>query len=119
MNPNSNQLLTLIEKYQDHLLIVEGKKDRKALEDMGFANIFVLNHDGKSLGEKIEEIEALAGKREICILTDFDKKGRKLFQILKAELGQKNVKLDSTLRMTLEDSGVRFIEDLSLKQLVS
>lgn len=67
-------MLKEFEEYKDYLLVVEGSKDKIALENLGFNHIFVLNESGKSLFEKIEQIEQLAGKRKVCILTDFDTK---------------------------------------------
>ena len=99
-----------IEKYKDFLFIVEGKKDKQALENLGLTEIFVLNETGKSLGEKIEQIESQ--KRKICILTDFDKKGKKLYLKLKSELAIRNVRLDNSFRSFLLKSGVIHIEDL-------
>lgn len=102
-----------IEKAKDFFIIVEGKKDKQALIELGFKNIFVINETGKSLYEKIEEIESLAGKKKICILTDFDKKGKKLYLLLKSELSQKKVKLDNTFRGRLLKSHISHIEGLS------
>ena len=111
MRQKQEQLLYEIEKYLDYLVVVEGKRDKAALERLGFKNIFILNSDGKSMGEKIEEIEKEAKNREISILTDFDVKGRKLFEKLNSELSQRNVKLDRKLRSRLKKE-VTFIEDL-------
>ncbi len=102
----------IIEKAKSYLIIVEGKKDKLALEELGFRNIFVLNHSGKSILESIEQIEMLAGKTKICILTDFDKKGRKLYLLVKSELSQKRVHLDNSLRNLFLKKGVFYIEDV-------
>jgi 5S rRNA maturation endonuclease (ribonuclease M5) len=101
-----------IGKYKDFLFIVEGKKDKQALVNLGFRNIFVINETGKSLGEKIEQIETLARKNKICILTDFDKKGKKLYLLLKSELGKRNVKMDNSLRHIFLRNNIQHIEDL-------
>ena len=100
-----------IEEAKDKLIVVEGKKDKKSLQELGFKYIFVINETGKSLYEKMEEIEMQ--KRKICILTDFDKKGKKLYLLLKSELAKKKVKTDNTLRFILLKSGVSHIEGLS------
>ncbi|MEK6820292.1 MAG: toprim domain-containing protein [Nanoarchaeota archaeon] len=95
------------------LIVVEGKKDKIALEKLGFEYIFVINETGHSLYEKIEEIEKNAGKKKICILTDFDKKGKKLYLLLKSELGKRRVKLDNAFREALLKQRVSHIEGLS------
>ena len=93
-------------------MIVEGKKDKVALSSLGFKKIFVIHESGKSIYEKIEEIESLADKDKICILTDFDKKGKKLYLLLKSELSKRKVKLDNTFRGVLLKMRISHIEGL-------
>ena len=113
MNFKSNQEFGKeLEKAKDMLVIVEGKKDKAALETLGFKNIFIINEAGKSLYEKIEEIEEQAGKKKICILTDFDKKGKKLYLLLKSELSKRKVKLDNSFREILLKENISHIEGL-------
>jgi len=102
-----------LEKTKSYLIIVEGKKDKLSLEKIGFEHIFVLNESGKSLYEKIEQIEEQAGKKKICILTDFDKKGKKLYLLLKAELSKRKVHLDNTFRGILLKLKISHIEGLA------
>ncbi len=102
-----------LEKARDNLIIVEGKKDKLSLEKLGFENVFVINETGKSIYEKIEEIENIAGKRKICILTDFDKRGKKMYLLIKSELSRKRVKLDSSFRVVLLKLNISHIEGLS------
>lgn len=102
-----------LDKSKKYLIIVEGKKDLLALKELGFENIFVLNETGKSLYEKIEEIEVRAGKNKICILTDFDKKGKKLYLLLKSELCKRKVKLDNSFRGMLLKLNISHIEGLA------
>ena len=106
-----------IERAKEYLIIVEGKKDRQALLALGFKNIFVLNETGKSLYEKVEEIERLAGKKKICILTDFDKKGKKLYLLLKKELSTRKVRLDNSLRGIFLKNKISHIEGLKQESL--
>lgn len=101
-----------IEKIKEYLIIVEGKKDKIALENLGLKHIFVINQPSKSLYEKIEEIENIANNKKICILTDFDKKGRKLYLIINSELSQRKVKLDNNFRLFLSRLKIIYIEDL-------
>ena len=109
---NNKKIELEIEKYRDCLFIVEGIKDKKALESFGLMNIFVLNKNSKSLLEKVEEIEEIGKNKKICILTDFDKEGKKLYLELKSELARRNVKLDSSFRSFLLDLKINHIEDL-------
>ncbi len=110
MNP---EFLNQIEKAKDYLIVVEGKKDKSALQYFGFKKIFVINETGKSLGEKIEQIQALCDKKQkVCILTDFDKKGKKLYLLLKSKLLESGVRLNNTLRGFLLKQKISHIEGL-------
>jgi len=101
-------------KAREMLIIVEGNKDKNALMQLGFKNIFVINENNKSLFEKIEEIEQIAGKQKVCILTDFDKKGKKLYLLLKDELSKRKVRLDGSFRALLLKNNVSHIETLNM-----
>jgi len=57
-------------KNTDGAIIVEGKKDRAALETLGFKNILEIS--GKSL-EKIFQLAK--DERSVYIMTDFDREG--------------------------------------------
>lgn len=61
-----------IEKDREKLVIVEGVKDKRALESLGFSNVNFLN---KNL---IEFCEGFCEK-EVLILTDLDREGKKLY----------------------------------------
>ena len=102
-----------IEKSRNFFIIVEGKNDKKALLELGFIHIFIIHESGKSIYEKIEQIEFLAENKKICILTDFDKKGKKLYLLLKSELSKRKVHVDNTFRGMLLKSGISHIEGLS------
>ena len=101
-----------LEKAQAMLIVVEGEKDKNSLLELGFRNIFIINETGKSLYEKIEEIEGKAGKKKICILTDFDKKGKNLYLLLKSELSKRNVRMDNSFRGVLLKLNISHIEGL-------
>ena len=101
-----------IKKYFSELVIVEGKKDEKALSELGFKRIFVLA--GKPFYSCIEKIEeqVLGLDCRVCILTDLDKKGRKLYYLIKKELSRRNVKFDDSLRGVLIKEKVSHVEGL-------
>lgn len=106
------ELLKQIEKAKEYLIIVEGKKDKHALQQLGFEKIFVINETGKSLYEKIEQIQNLVGRDKVCILTDFDKKGKKLYLLLKSKLSESGARLDNTIRGFLLKQKISHIEGL-------
>ena len=114
MQPQNQEAEKEINKAKEMLIIVEGNKDRNTLLNLGFKNIFVINETGKSLFEKIEEIEQTAGKKKVCILTDFDAKGKKLYLLLKDELSKRKVRLDNSFRQVLLKKNVSHIEGLNM-----
>ena len=106
------KFLRQLKKAKNYLIIVEGKKDKSSLEKLGFSRIFVIHETGKSLPEKIEQIREIVGKDKVCILTDFDKKGKKLYMLLKSKLVESGVRLDNTLRGFLLKQKISHIEGL-------
>ena len=102
-----------LERARECFVIVEGKKDKVALQNLGFQNIFIIHETGKSIYEKIEEIENISGKKKICILTDFDKKGKQLYLLIKSELSKMNVRLDNSFRGLLLKMKVSHVEGMA------
>lgn len=102
-----------IEKYFDLPIVVEGKKDVSSLEIVGFKKIYAINQNSASLGERAEQIAAeIGGKSEICILTDFDKKGKELYFLLKKLFQEQGMGIDNGLRSLLFRAGISHIEGL-------
>lgn len=109
---NPEELLREIEKSKTlPLVIVEGKKDKTALESLGFKNILVLHHDGTSLFSILDQIEE-KGCKECAILTDFDRKGRQYYNILKKELVKRGIKVNDRFRNALMKKKISHIEGL-------
>ena len=65
------------------------------------------------MGEKIEQIQELVGKDKVCILTDFDKKGKQLYLLLKSKLQEQGTRLDNTFRGVLLKEKISHIEGLA------
>lgn len=97
-------------KQSKTLVIVEGKKDRKALENFGIKNIAELNK--KPL---FEIIETISNENKNCIiLTDLDKQGKELYGKLNSGLQQFGVKIDNNFRNFLfKNTKLRQIEGLT------
>jgi len=109
-NPNLKQQ---IEKYKDYVFIVEGNKDVSSLQAVGFERVYALHTTGVSIRERIEQLVLeIDRKDKVCILTDFDKKGKKLYMYIKPILQEYGVKLDSSLRGILIKSQISHIEGL-------
>ena len=100
------EILALIEKEKAFLVIVEGKKDRAALEKLGFSNVIILN---KPLYEVVEKINA----KRVLVLTDLDKEGKQIYAKLKKDLNKLGVVVDDRLRNLLFKTELRQIEGLT------
>ncbi len=111
MNKLNNEFSEHINKIKqsNQLIIVEGKKDRKALQNFGIKNIIELNK--KPL---FEIIEYISDNNEKCIiLTDLDRQGKELYGKLNSGLQQRGVKIDNNFRNFLfKNTKLRQIEGL-------
>ena len=103
-----------LEKYKEYVILVEGKKDVLALKSLGFVKVYAIHKTSVSLRERIEEISKEISKKEkVCILTDLDRQGKKLYIIVKPILQELGIKLDSSLRGLLIKSKLSHIEGLN------
>lgn len=93
----------------DKILIVEGAKDREALEAIGLnLNILVIKN-GDSLERMIERLE---GVDEVVILTDFDPQGVELAYKIMSRLESVGVKVNITYWLKLRNLLKREIKDI-------
>src|SRR3989338_2793007 len=102
----------LIEKIKNTniLVIVEGKKDRMALQRLGIKNIAELSK--KPLFQIVEEIAN--SNKECAILTDLDREGRQLYSKLNSNLQKNGVKINNKLREFLfRNTKLRQIEGIN------
>ncbi|KHO44982.1 MAG: TOPRIM protein [archaeon GW2011_AR3] len=91
------------------LIVVEGKKDRAALQRLGITNVFSL--DKKPLFQAVEEISAISDK--VVLLTDLDNEGKKLYSRLNTDLQRHGVQIDNYFREALfRRTALRQIEGL-------
>ena len=88
-----NSLEDWVEKLKDSnkLIIVEGKKDRKALKDLGISKIITISSSPLLDIEKISE-------KEVIILTDLDRHGKKLYSKLRHTLQRRGIKINKQFR---------------------
>lgn len=112
MNKKNEDFHHLIQKTinSNILIIVEGKKDRNALNRMGIKNIIELNK--KPLFQIVEEISS--SNEECIILTDLDKKGKELYGKLNSDLQKRGIRINNKLRQFLfQNTKLRQIEGLT------
>ncbi len=109
----NQRLRNEIESFKAYVILVEGKKDRDALRLFGFDKVYTIHKTAVPLRERIEEIVAGLGKKEkICILTDLDKRGRKLYETIKPILQELGCRIDSALRGILIKANIPHIEGI-------
>ena len=96
MNKKIEELNFFIDEIKNSnvLVIVEGKKDKIALEKLGINNITELSK--KPLFQVVEEISGF--NDECIILTDLDKKGKEIYGKLNSNLQKHGVKVNNKFR---------------------
>lgn len=96
-------------KNSNKLIVVEGKKDKKTLQNFGIKNIITVS---KPLYKIVEDI---AKKNKECVLLfDLDKEGKKLYSKIKHQLQKHKVKIDTKFREFLfKNTKLAHIEGLS------
>ncbi|MGB9659667.1 MAG: toprim domain-containing protein [Nitrososphaerales archaeon] len=95
------------------LVVVEGRRDAKALESIGFkGDLFLLCHN-----ESLVKLATKAEKyKKIILLLDLDKKGRALTKRAAMILQEKSRKIDIFFRRELAKASkgkIKHIEELS------
>lgn len=94
----------------EKLVVVEGAKDKKALQQLGVRKIFCL--DKKPLYKVVDDVATVSS--EVVILTDLDAEGRKLYGKLKTQLQFLGVEVDNYFREFLfKNTKIRQIEGLA------
>jgi 5S rRNA maturation endonuclease (ribonuclease M5) len=82
-------------------IVVEGKKDAQALQELGIkGTIYKVKTGGKSFLEATTEIEAL-GAREVILLLDFDRRGREGTERLQRDLERLKIRANVSFRREL------------------
>jgi len=97
-------------KLKDKTVIVEGIKDKKALNNLGVKNVITLN---KPIYKIIDDISEMY--KDVVILTDLDKKGRELYSKLRFGLERNHVKIDNSFRIFLFKEKISHIEGIRLR----
>ena len=92
----------------DWVVLVEGKRDVAALKRLGVENVWALK--GKGFHDVAEELSHRF--KGVVVLTDFDQQGERICRKLTAVLKSYGLKIDSSFRSRLRDSGVKFVEEI-------
>lgn len=93
------------------LIVVEGKRDKVVLSDLGWAPVLTIS--GKTLENVADEVEE-EGARKVVILTDFDREGERKHKKLRKILERRKIRTDYYIRKKFKSLfEVHKIEELS------
>lgn len=99
LKEKEEQILKILEQLaEDNLngkpILVEGKKDVKALRTLGInGEIISVKTGGKSLLDIISRMET-ANLKEVILMLDFDRRGRELTKNLKLHIEKTGIKVN-------------------------
>lgn len=94
----------------DHVILVEGRKDREALAYLGISgDVFQIQSSGGP-SAAAEYVESRGGKA--VILTDWDRRGGNLAAALCDILGRDNPDIDGSVREDLSRLSRHYIKDV-------
>ncbi len=102
----------LREASKDKAVLVEGKRDKRALSKFGVRNIFTL--EGKRLSDLPDLLE---GYSEVILLLDLDKHGERIKEKVKTILESQGYILIEELREELRSMGIIHVEDIDGERL--
>ena len=119
MNRRNPEAIEAFKEMRECLIIVEGKKDAKALNTLDLRNI--LSIDGKPLitiAEAVEKKRANHMYSDIIILTDFDREGRHIAARLTRLLRARKIHPNQRLRYRIMKFGFNRIEDIKMERIL-
>lgn len=99
---NTNQIISLervIDDSKDFTFIVEGKRDKAVLTELGIKNVVSIS--GQSLEGLVEKLDE---KNDVVILTDFDREGKKKAEKLKRLLRSYHIRTKENVRKFFKKS---------------
>lgn len=91
-------------------ILVEGKRDVHALRNLGCRGTVVPLHNGQPLFNVAEDFSREAG--DVILLTDWDRKGDQLSEVLEANLAANGVRVDVSFRLRIRDIVASQLKDV-------
>lgn len=104
----------------DCLLVVEGKRDARALNTLGLKNILAIN--GRPLIAIVDMVAGLKANHkysDIIVLTDFDREGRHMATRLGKLLRAYKIHPNQRLRSRIMKFGFNKIEDIRMDSILA
>ena len=107
----------LIELSKDHIILIEGPKDRRTLESLGIdGRFFMIQSEGGPI--KAAEYVSANGRKAV-ILTDWDHKGGIIAHELELQLASLDSEYDTEVRAKLSALCKKYVKDIeSLDTLI-
>ncbi|MCL1978601.1 MAG: dTMP kinase, partial [Methanomassiliicoccaceae archaeon] len=100
----------LIELSKDHIILVEGPKDKKVLRSLGIeGGIFMIQSEGGPM--KAAEYVSRLGSKAV-ILTDWDRRGGTIARELERQISSLGSEYDSGIRAKLSFLCKKYIKDV-------
>ncbi len=100
------KLTRLLRKMEDSVVLVEGKRDKSALEKLGCTRVITVS------GRIRDVCGTLGGEDEVIIATDLDRRGNEMARMAREELEGCSVSADSETRVLLARIlKIRYFED--------
>jgi 5S rRNA maturation endonuclease (ribonuclease M5) len=119
LRDNEHALIDIIQnldsKYENLVIIVEGKRDVTVLRNLGLKAPIIKTQSKLSRYQVIEQIVAKAGEKgRVLILTDFDQEGKEICRYIERELEPTGVKTLKGVRLRVRKlmGNWRCIEEL-------
>ena len=111
------QFLEVLEELRGQILIVEGRKDESALRDLLSAcPAYIVKINSRPIAKVAEDAAFLAEKhknREVIVLTDFDRTGRRLASQIRLLLQSRKIHANSRIRRDVMNLGISSIEEMA------
>ena len=105
----------ILDELQDmistHIALIEGNKDRRALDNLGLQDLRTIEVQREGGPLRAAEMVSETGMKAI-ILTDWDDRGNRLEQDLKKQLDALCVGYDTEIRIHLRDICIKDIKDV-------
>jgi dTMP kinase len=100
----------LRERPERTVILVEGRKDRQALTCLGIGGEIVQVQDARGIFGVAEQLAR--NGQEAVVLTDWDRKGGHLAELLRNALRANGVRYDDTIRARMSMVGKKEIKDI-------
>ncbi|MBI5159502.1 hypothetical protein HY992_05260 [Candidatus Micrarchaeota archaeon] len=112
----AKKLARVLKQLNEGVVFVEGKRDKQALETT-LANARITLIAGKKLDDVARQIKQEKVEKA-SVLTDFDRRGEELAQLMKEALESHSITADLQARRELKFIlGLRFFEEFETKKL--